>query len=350
MNNSSFSDRSVGRVSLAIIAIVLTLAALKVAQDIAAPLVLAIVVGVIFAPLADRLERLKVPRGLVAIFLIVSLVLIGAALAYMAEPYVSAVIDRIPSIKLELQKLMFEYRDLIRGIDEMNKEMEAALGAQASEGGAAAAMPGLTDALFLAPIILAQVLIFLGGLFFFLLTRNNIYRWLSVHIGNNTETALILERFCGAERTVSRYFAAISVINAGLGFAVGAVLMTMGVPGAIVWGISAALLNFVLYLGPAAMAMGLLLAGIVNFDGLMTFAPAAAYLLLNMTEAQFVTPSFVGRHVDINPFLIFVALVFWLWLWGPLGGIVAIPVTLIILRLLDIFEESPGSPHPRNAA
>ena len=71
----------------------------------------------------------------------------------------------------------------------------------------------------------------------------------------------------------------------------------------------------------------------------MTFAPAAGFLTLNMIEAQFATPTLVGRHVQINPFLIFVALVFWLWLWGPLGGIVAIPVTLILLRLFDIMGD-----------
>ncbi|APZ52694.1 AI-2E family transporter [Salipiger abyssi] len=329
------------RVSMAILAAGALVVALKLAQDIFAPLMLAIVVGVIFSPLADRMERLGLPRGAVALLLIVAIFFAAAALAFMVEPYITTVIDRLPSIKYELRKLMFEYRGLIQGLGEVNREVEQAFGQGATEGDMAD-MPSMTDAIFLAPVIVAQMLIFLGGLFFFLLTRSDIYRWMSTRIGSGSDTPVILERFCAAEHTVSRYFAAISVINAGLGLAVGAALIAIGVPGAVVWGIAAALLNFVLYLGPASVAAGLLLSGIVNFDGLMSFAPMAIFLALNLTEAQFVTPGLVGKHMRINPFLIFVSLVFWLWLWGPLGGIVAIPVTLILLRLFDILGDRPN--------
>ncbi|MAU46979.1 MAG: AI-2E family transporter [Yangia sp.] len=342
MKRSATAPDPVLRVSVAIMAAGTLLLALKVAEDIFAPLMLAIVVGVIFAPLADRLERLGLPRGVVALGIIIGIFFAIAALAFLVEPYITLVIDRIPSIKFELGKLMFEYRGLIQGIGEVSGEIEDALGAAVAESSDATGVPTMKDALFLAPVILAQALVFLGGLFFFLLTRNDIYRWMAHRIGSGPETPMMLERFCAAEKMVSRYFAAISVVNAGLGLAVGAALMLIGLPGAVVWGIAAMLLNFVLYLGPAALAGGLLLAGIVNFDGLMTFAPMAIYLGLNMTEAQFVTPSLVGRHVQINPFLIFVALLFWLWFWGPLGGIVAIPVTLITLRLFDILGDRPS--------
>lgn len=339
MKRPAFVSDTVLRVSSAIVAAGVLLFALKTAEDVFAPLILAMVVGVIFAPLADRLERIGLPRGAVALGLIVMMFFTIFALAYMVEPYVTAVIDEIPSIKYEIRKLLFEYRGLIQGLGEMNREVEQALGSGAASGDAGSDMPSMTDAMFLAPVILGQMLIFLGALFFFLLTRNEIYQWMSFRIGGGADTPMIMQRLTDAERMVSRYFAAVSIVNAALGVATGAYLMAIGVPGAVVWGIGAMLMNFVLYLGPAAIAAGLLLSGVVNFDGLMTFAPAAGFLTLNMIEAQFATPTLVGRHVQINPFLIFVALVFWLWLWGPLGGIVAIPVTLILLRLFDIMGD-----------
>jgi len=109
-------------------------------------------------------------------------------------------------------------------------------------------------------------------------------------------------------------------------------------PAPIIWGIGAALLNFILYAGPMVVVAALLLAGLIVFDGLMIFAPAAIFLMLNMFEAQFVTPSMVGRHISVNPLLIFVSLVIWLWIWGPIGGIVAIPVLVMVLVMLDIFD------------
>ncbi|MGR3822831.1 MAG: AI-2E family transporter [Salipiger marinus] len=326
------------RVSMVALATVAVLVGLKLAENIFAPLLLAIITGVIFAPLADRVERLGLPRGVTATLLIVVIFFSVAALGFLAEPYITAAIDRIPTVKFEIQKLMFEYRDLIRGIDEV----EEAIGAAREEADATSeAMPTMTDALMFAPVVVAQILVFVGGLFFFLLTRASIYNWLAHRIGNNTETAMILDRFCNAESAVARYFAMISMINAGLGLVVGAALAATGMPGAPIWGIAAALLNFVLYLGPAAMAVGLLLNGIVAFDGFMSFVPMAIYLGCNMVEAQFVTPQLVGKHIRINPFLIFVALIFWLWFWGPLGGIMAIPITVILLKLFDIIGEAP---------
>ena len=174
MKRPAIVSDTVLRASSVIIASGVLLFGLKVAQDIFAPLTLAIVTGVIFAPLADRLERLGLPRGVVAMMLIIGMFFAIGALAYMIEPYITTLIDRLPSIKYEVRKLFLEYQGLIQGLDEMNREVEAALGS----GGAAKEptdVPGLTDAVFLAPQILAQLLIFLGGLFFFLLTRNGIY-------------------------------------------------------------------------------------------------------------------------------------------------------------------------------
>ncbi|WP_353474074.1 AI-2E family transporter [Salipiger sp. H15] len=345
MNRSPSTD-PVLRVSVAILAGLALLVCLKLAENIFAPLMLAVIVGIIFSPLADRLEKLGLPRGLVAIVLIVLMFFAVIALGFLAEPYITAAIDRIPTVKYEIRKFLFEYRDLIRGIDEV----EQALGAAQKKAEEGSGMPSITDALYVAPVIAGQALVFFGGLFFFLLTRWSIYSWMAHRIGDNTTTAAILDRFCAAETSVARYFATISVINIGLGFAVAGGLMLIGMPAAPIWGIAAALLNYVLYVGPAAMAAGLLLNGLVAYDGMMSFAPMAVYLTLNMCEAQFVTPGLVGKHIQINPFLIFVSLVFWLWLWGPLGGIVAIPTTVIVLHLFDIIGEGRRMPATRRAA
>lgn len=343
MKQQVIASDQVLRASAVIVASGVLLVGLKHAQDIAAPLVLAIVVGVIVAPLADRMGRLRIPRGVVALSIIIALFFLGAALVFVIEPYVTAAIDELPSIRYEMRTLVLEYRSLIQGIGQMNDEMKAALGAEAAAQ-QVTGLPSLTDAMWMAPALFAQTLVFLGGLFFFLLTRGSIYRWLSTRLGTGAETHRFLERFYAAESMVSRYFAAVSMVNAGLGVVVGLALFTYGVPGAVVWGVAAALLNFVLYLGPAAIAAALLLSGIVNFEGIASFVPMAIYLACNMIEAQFITPTVVGKHIQMNPFLLFVSLIFWLWLWGPIGGIVAIPVTLILLRLFDILGENEAPP------
>lgn len=334
-----------------IITSVVVFACLDIAQDILAPTVLALITGVILSPLTSLLERLGLPRGLVAIlvvFLGISFLAIGL---FLAEPIVWRIIEEVPRIQSEIRGFVAEFRNLIRGLDAVNKQVEEALGTGAGAGTAevkaeegSSAMPRLTDALFLAPVVAAQMLVFLGTLFFFLLTRQSIYAWIARRFAMaGAGGAEVLKRFRTAERLVARYFFTVSLINAGLGLALAGALTVIGLPGPLIWGAVAATLNFVLYLGPMMVTAGLLLAALVAFDGIMVIVPPLVFLALNLMEGQFVTPALVGRHIAVNPLLIFTSLVVWMWLWGPIGGIVAIPVLVIIMALLNIFETGPGA-------
>lgn len=329
------------RLAVIVIAVIMCFGVLKLAGDIFAPMVLGIVTGVILAPITDLLERWKVPSGVASAIVLALGISAVATAVVLLEPLVWRVVDELPDIKWEIRSIIEEFRGVIRGLDAVNEEVGQALGtsgALGGEGDANGPMPDPTATLLLAPLVLAQVLIFAGTLFFFLLTRRGIYVWLSTWIGDQRDTVAIKKRFTTAERLVARYFLTISIINAGLGACLGALMMVIGLPGPLIWGVVAAMLNFILYLGPIMVIGGLLLAGLIAFEGLMVLAPAAIFLCLNMIESQFVTPAMVGKHISVNPLLIFVSLVVWLWLWGPIGGIVAIPVLVIVLVMLDIFD------------
>ncbi|MEZ5714829.1 MAG: AI-2E family transporter [Paracoccaceae bacterium] len=323
------------------IAVILVFAALKLGAEIFAPMTLGLVTGVILAPITQALERAGLPVSMSAVLVLVFGMLGLLFLAILLEPVIWRVMDELPRIRWELRAALQDLRGLLRGLDAVDREVKAALGTEAAGGEAATVpdMPGLTDALFLAPYVLAQTLVFCGTLFFFLLTRNSVYRWLAGWIGSSDDTIVLLRRFDAAERIVAQYFLTITIINVGLGILLGAALSLIGLPGPFVWGALAALLNFVVYLGPMALVMGLVIAGLVAFNGLMALAPVAIYLTLNLLESQFVTPTLLGRHMSVNPLLIFVSLVVWLWIWGPIGGIVAIPVLVITMVMLDLFEE-----------
>ena len=333
------------RIAVLLIAAVLTFAALKVGQDFFAPLVLALVTGVIFGPATDFLRRLGLPAALASLLVL----LIGAfgaiTLAVLAEPLIWRIVEELPKLKFEIRTLFNEFKNALSGLDEVNREVGEVLGtgsdgSETSSASQAAPIPTVTDALFLAPVLVAHVLIFTGTLFFFLLTRRNIYDWISRQFGGGGETS-IAGRITHAEHMVSRYVLTISVINLGLGVALSLLLWIVGLPAPFVWGVAAAILNFVLYLGPMFIAVGLFLAGLVAFNGLMVFVPPAVFLLLNILESQVVTPSLIGKHIAINPLLVFVSLLFWLWLWGPVGGIIAIPVLVILLAMSDVFQRVP---------
>lgn len=316
MTSNTLQDSGL-RLCIGVIALVALVTAMRVAQPILAPTALGLVVGVVLSPLVDRLDRLGLPRVILAMLTmlvtIASLIVVILALG----PFLNALIAALPKIRAEVTQWLDMVQVMLRGIEQVGDQIEATMGEAAP---AASGLPSLTDALWLAPNMGAQVLIFAGVLFFFTLTRPSLY-----HQTGPAQTQLYR-----ADRAVARYFATVTAINAGLGIAVAGALSLLGLPGALVWGLAAALLNFVLYLGPIAIAIALIFAGLTVFEGVLAFAPPAIFLTLNLLEAQFFTPSLLGERLSVNPLGLFLAIVFGLWVWGPLGAIVAIPILLWI--------------------
>lgn len=335
------SSQSAIRTCVLLITAITIFVVLRQAKDLFAPVITALLLGIVMTPLSDIFDRLRIPSALAA-FISVTLALLSILLmVLLIEPYVTQVIDRAPLIWNELRTTVEELKRIIRGLEEMTEDVAAAIEANPdSEESEPVALPSLTDALFLAPQFAAQVMIFTGTLYFFLMARNSIYDWVSASFDTFGEKDL---RY--AAKQVSRYVLTISMINLGFGVLVTIAMQVIGMPSPIVWGVLAFALNFVLYLGPTVMIATLLVAGIVVFEGATSFLPAIVYLALNATEAQFVTPTLVGKSLSVNPLLVFLSLVFWLWLWGPIGGIIAIPLLVWTLAVVKGLSGQNGAIH-----
>ncbi len=336
---------TINTVCLGILTIIAVFIVLHQAKALFAPLLAAILLGVVLTPLSELWEKLRIPDAIAA-FLSVLLALASIFfIVLLLEPYISQAISQGPVIQAELRETVQEAQRLLQGIEKISDDVAAAIepAGAANEGSTeGVTLPSLTDALFYAPQFAAQFLIFTGTLYFFLLARNAVYDWLS------TTTAPIGQRdLRHAAAQVSRYVLTISAINLSFGAIVAVVMYWIGMPSPIVWGLLACLLNFVLYLGPLALIAMLTVTGIVVFDGAASFLPPAIYIAMNAVEAQFVTPTLVGKSLSVNPLLVFVSLVFWLWLWGPIGGIIAIPLLIWTLTVVKGFNGqviSDGTP------
>ncbi|MFW2588444.1 AI-2E family transporter [Sagittula sp. SSi028] len=308
-------QRRISMNALIVLAVIAVIAALRLSGDLTAPVVLGLVVGVVVAPIAARLSRVGVPRSLSAsVTLLLTFALLVLFISALG-PVASGLMEEIPKIQAEIRGWLQQIIQAVRGTEAIGREIEETI-AEGGDEAVKAAVPTIMDALWMAPNFAAQALIFAGTLFFFVLTSDEIY-------GMLPQRAAALR---DADRAVSHYFTTVTAINAGLGLATFGALTLIGVPNAMLWGGAAFVLNFVLYLGPIIMMASLFIAGVMNFNGLMILAPTAAFLCLNMMEAQFVTPSLVGQRLHLNPLVVFLAILFGLWLWGPVGGIVSLPV------------------------
>jgi len=138
------------------------------------------------------------------------------------------------------------------------------------------------------------------------------------------------------QQNISNYLFTVSLINLGLGVAVSAGLYFMGVPNAAMWGMLAALLNFVPYFGPVAGIIVLAGLGLLTFDTLWQAALLPFwYFLLHAFESNLITPILLGRRFTLNPVVIFVSLIFWTWLWGVPGALLSVPILVSLKVVAD---------------
>ena len=138
------------------------------------------------------------------------------------------------------------------------------------------------------------------------------------------------------QQNISNYLFAVSLINVGLGLLVSVGLYFMGVPNPAMWGLLAAVLNFVPYFGPVGGVIVLAAVGLLTFDTFWKgFLPPAWYLLLHLLESNLIAPVLLGRRFTLNPVVIFVSLIFWTWLWGVPGALLSVPILVSIKVICD---------------
>jgi predicted PurR-regulated permease PerM len=113
-------------------------------------------------------------------------------------------------------------------------------------------------------------------------------------------------------------------------------MWALGLDSPVLWGAAAFLLNFAPLLGPICCAVLLALAGLLTLDPLWRgLLPVAAYLVVHITEGQVVTPMLVARRFELSPVLVVISVVFWFWMWGVAGAIIAVPMLAILKIICD---------------
>lgn len=343
------------RLSLCLVGIVTVMFALQVGQFVLAPVLLAITIGLMFGPVADLMEEHGVPEALSAGLVVIGFLLILVGAGFLFSGPVSEWVARIPTIWERLQDELANWKEPLESFGALQEQVRNALGSDQAMEVSVEDGSAVTDIAMLAPTILAQALIFLASLYFFLATRENIrvatlslcfsrrMRWRTAHV------------FRDVEQKVSKYLLTISLVNIGVGIVVTLLMWAIGMPSPMLWGAMAAFLNYIPFVGQGLMALTLFLVGLGTQPDLTgALLPVALYWTVNFVEGNFVTPNLLGRTMTINPFLIFLSLTYWIWAWGPVGGLVAVPSLLIlysiVTHILPMREVMPRKQRRRLAA
>ncbi len=313
-------------------------AAAYVASEIALPLIFAIVLNLLLQPALRILVRLRVPRILAALLLILALfgtiVGLGTAISGPARTWAAKLPEGIP----RLQERLSFMREPIDTLQQFLQQLEE-FGETGPPPNAAAATRGPT----LLTKLFTGTRHFAAGFFttvlflFFLLVSGNIFLHRLVEIlprfRNKRQIVEISQQI---ENDISAYLITITIMNAAIGFAMALVMWLTGVGDPVLWGTVAFLLNYVPILGTAAGVVIFLLAGLLSIDTLwLAVLPAGLYIGLHLIEGQTLTPMLLAKRFTLNPVLVIISLVFWFWMWGIPGGILAVPMLAIAKIVCD---------------
>ncbi|MGH7542065.1 MAG: AI-2E family transporter, partial [Gemmatimonadota bacterium] len=314
------------------------------ARPVLLPIVLGILISFVLDPFVGLLERWHVPRALGAAFVLGGVLGgIGYGVYRLSGPAAEWV-EQAPRNVRQLEEKLREIRQPVADVERATQEVEriTSIGEQepANERSVRVSEPPLAERIvtgmreFLASGVLMIVLLY------FLLSSGDLFvRKLAKVLPTLHEKRRAVQVVKEVRAEVSGYLLTVSLINVGLGAAVAGVLWLLDMPNAVLWGVVAGVLNFVPYVGPLIGVLLVGFASLLEFEGIgrALLAPGA-YLALNMLEGNFVTPAVLGRRISVNPVAVFLGLLFWGWIWGVPGALMAVPIVATLKILCDHYE------------
>lgn len=342
---------------LAVCLTVTVIGGLYLAKTVIFPLALALLLAFILAPLVTRLERIRVPRVTAVLCVILTAGAILGTIGWTVFTQLLEVVESFPAYRLNVQSKVETFREskttkFRRAQSELNwiSQQIAAIssettGVQEHPGKTplgsspdrplsvqeVGRSPGRVETFDGAVGVLLTILLVVVFTFFMLLNREELRNRL-IRLTGKGRLNLMTQAMDDASRRVSRYLSLQLLVNASFGLIIAIFLQLLGLPHALLWGFLACLLRFIPYIGaPIAAALPLALS-IAVFDGwTKTLLIMATFLAMELLTANFVEPHVYGRYTGLSSLAILIAAIFWSLIWGPVGLILSVPLTVCLV-------------------
>jgi predicted PurR-regulated permease PerM len=322
--------------------VALVVAILYAGRPVLVPLALSLYLAFILTPASNRLEQWGLPRGLSvaavltaalgALFVLGALLVAQVAdLASKLHAYSSQMASKLASLRGDGFKL---FRDSSRALSELARGVEQQLGtgdqltAVRVVPGGASAMQRLEETA--GPVLepVAGLILVLVLTVFVLAHREDLRGRLILLLGTQNVT-VTTRTMTEAFTRVSHLLLTQAYINSAFGAVIAAGLYVIGVPYALLWGAIAGILRFVPLLGPMVATLLPTLVAFVSFPGWQqSVLTVGLFLVVDMALANFIEPLVLGRRTGVSALALLISAVFWTWLWGGLGLLLATPITV----------------------
>ncbi len=331
-------------VSLTGIFVLLVFYTLYFAKPFFLPVFLAVLLNFLLSPIVRGLKRIHVPEtigaGIVILFV---LGLVGYSVYALGAP-AGQWLDKAPqgmrTIERRIRPIQGQVKDVQRTAEQVQKEVGRMTGKDSATQEVRVQGASLSGTVLnRTQSILAGTAVVVILLYFLLASGDLFLRKLVRVLPRLEDKRRAVEIARHTERHISTYLATVTLINVVLGLVVGGAMALVGLPNPMLWGVVAAVLNYIPYLGPIVTLGVVTIVSLLTFDeiGRALVAPVV-YFAINMTEGNFVTPMILGRRLTLNPVAVFSSLIFWGWLWGVAGALLAVPILATFKIFCDHIE------------
>lgn len=324
--------RRVERVCLVVLTTLAVFYTLYFARAILLPATLALLLNLLFKPVTRRLARFGIPATVsAAMIFVLATVVIVVGVSLLVDPaakWLSEAPRQFRAMEEDIQAIAKPFRQIVQAKEEVDAALpgqDSAVPVRIKQPPLANDMISSTGGFFTGAVVTLALLFFLlaAGDRFLEKTVEMVPTWRA-----KRDIVMIFREI---QQRISAYLGAITLINIGLGVVIGAGLWAIGMPNPLLWGVLAAVLNYIPFAGLFAGTAIVFVAAIAEFTtlGHALLAPAI-YLGANGVEANFVTPAVLGQSISLNPVVILLAIIVAGWTWGIGGIFLAVPVLLVV--------------------
>jgi predicted PurR-regulated permease PerM len=342
-------------VSLSILASAAAIMLLRYMQDVFVPLVLGGLLFYALDPLVDWLQRLKIPRAIAAGSVVLLLVGGTASVAYALRFQAIAVIEQMPAAAQRFRDVFHGQRDqpgtlgkMQQAAREIEKTADSVAGSDARRGVAKVQIeePAFAARAYLwagslgALSLAGQTVMVLFLTFFLLLSDDLFKRKLVEGVPTFARKKLTVQVLDQIADQIERFLLVQVFTSVVVGLATWAALWAVGLQQPAIWGLTAGVFNSIPYFGPVIVTGGLAVVSFLQF-GTFTMALAVAGIALAITslEGWLLTPLLLSRAANMNQVAVFVGLIFWSWIWGVWGMLLAVPMLMVVKSVCDHIED-----------
>lgn len=322
--------RPAWRVAVIIIAVVAGIAGLRAAGTILLPVMLAGFLVIVVQPVVGTLIRVKVPRvpAVLLTILLLAVVLFGMG-AYLGDA-LARFTDLLPAYQAPLEARFAEAQAWLvaRGVPTDRMQIDRLVDGSAIADSARSLLSAVVA-------VISNLVMVVIVTAFALLESTGMAEKARAAFGDATAERLTL-----SVTTVQRYIGLKTLVSMVTGTLAGLLCLVLGIDFPVVWGFLAFVLNFIPNVGSAVAAIPPVLLSIVQVEWPFTVALIAGYAAINVGLGSVLEPRLMGRRLGLSPLVVFLSLIFWGWVWGPVGMLISVPLTVVVKLFLEQNDQS----------